>query len=177
MLADEITTDLRAIRAQAIAQAAAPTVARSRTNSSPRASVTAPSAPIRTGRVKTRGVRGVDPDLRVRPFFAHGGTTSIREFVVGAFNDEMGLQAVDPLLLQAAAGARIEDADPHGARRIEGRRQDGHREDGSARILTAMGSKTRFRPRSSTTWSSIFLTTSSREHIARTRLRGWVGNS
>ena len=57
--------------------------------------------------MNTKGVRGVDPDLRVRPFFAHGGTTSIREFVVGAFNDEMGLQAVDPLLFQAAAGARI----------------------------------------------------------------------
>lgn len=48
-----------------------------------------------------------DRDLRVRPFFAHGGTISIREFVAGAFNDEMGLQAVDPLLVQAVAGARI----------------------------------------------------------------------
>jgi len=28
-------------------------------------------------------VVGVDSDLRVRPFFAHGGTISIREFVVG----------------------------------------------------------------------------------------------
>ena len=45
------------------------------------------------GSVDTTGVRGVDADLRVRPFFAHGGTISIREFVVGAFNAEMGLQA------------------------------------------------------------------------------------
>ena len=45
--------------------------------------------------VDTSGVRGVNTDLRVRPFFAEGDTTSIREFVVGAFNDEMGLQAVD----------------------------------------------------------------------------------
>jgi hypothetical protein len=59
------------------------------------------------GAVDTSGVRGVDPDLRVRPFFAQGGTTSIREFVVGAFNDEMGLQAVDPLLTQAKGGARV----------------------------------------------------------------------
>ena len=52
-------------------------------------------------------MRGVNPDLRVRPFFAEGDTTSIREFVVGAFNDEMGLQAVDNLTTQAAAGARV----------------------------------------------------------------------
>jgi hypothetical protein len=51
-------------------------------------------------------VRGVDPDLRVRPFFAQGGTISIREFITGAFNDEMGMQAVDPLLTAAAGGAR-----------------------------------------------------------------------
>ena len=48
------------------------------------------------GTVDTSGVEGVDPDLRVRPFFAHGGTISIREFLVGAFNAEMGLEAVDP---------------------------------------------------------------------------------
>src|SRR5262249_62324116 len=59
------------------------------------------------GSVNTSGVQGVDPDLRVRPFFAHGGTISIREFVVGALNNEMGLQAVDPDLANAAAGGRI----------------------------------------------------------------------
>ena len=45
--------------------------------------------------------------LRVRPFFAQGGTISIREFVIGAFNDEMGLQAVDPLTARAKAGGRV----------------------------------------------------------------------
>ena len=106
MLADEITSVLRALRAQAIAQAAAQgrpvtrkLVAKGISYGSIRANP--------DGSVNTKGVRGVDPDLRVRPFFAHGGTTSIREFVVGAFNDEMGLQAVDPLLLRAAAGARV----------------------------------------------------------------------
>ena len=49
-----------------------------------------------------RHVSGVDPDLRVRPFLAQGGTISIREFVVGAFNAEMGIDAVDPLLNTAA---------------------------------------------------------------------------
>jgi CxxC motif-containing protein (DUF1111 family) len=52
-------------------------------------------------------VEGVNPDLRVRPFFAHGGKISIREFIVGAFNDEMGLQSVDPELMQAHNGARM----------------------------------------------------------------------
>jgi Di-haem oxidoreductase, putative peroxidase len=106
MLADEITADLRAIRAQAIAQARS----RGRIVTRKLLSKGVSYGTIRAnpdGSVNTAGVRGVDPDLRVRPFFAHGGTTSIREFVVGAFNDEMGLQAVDPLLLQAAAGTRV----------------------------------------------------------------------
>jgi hypothetical protein len=105
MLADEITADLRAIRATAIAAAA-----RGR-------DVTLPlrSKGISYGRITARPdgsldtsrVEGVDADLRVRPFFAHGETISIREFVVGAWNAEMGMQPVDPELTQAAAGARI----------------------------------------------------------------------
>ena len=54
--------------------------------------------------VDTSGVQGVNPDLRVRPFFAQGGTISIREFIVGALNGEMGLQSVDPDLADASAG-------------------------------------------------------------------------
>ena len=50
------------------------------------------------GAVDTSKVKGVDEDLRIKPFFHHGGTVSIREFVIGAFNDEMGLQAWDPIL-------------------------------------------------------------------------------
>jgi hypothetical protein len=49
----------------------------------------------------------VDPDLRVRPFFAHGGTISMREFVVGALNAEMGMQSVDPELYAAAHGGQM----------------------------------------------------------------------
>jgi CxxC motif-containing protein (DUF1111 family) len=41
------------------------------------------------------------------PPFAHGATTSIREFVVGAFNDEMGLQAVDQLTIAGANRQRV----------------------------------------------------------------------
>ncbi len=50
------------------------------------------------GSLDTSAVTGVNTDLRVRPFFHQGGTISIREFVIGAFKDEMGLEAWDPVL-------------------------------------------------------------------------------
>jgi hypothetical protein len=53
------------------------------------------------GTVNTSQVVGVNADLRVRPFFAEGGTVSMREFIVGAFNAEMGMQAFDPVLCAA----------------------------------------------------------------------------
>jgi len=59
------------------------------------------------GQVDTSQVRGVNLDLRVRPFALNGQKISIREFLVGAFNDEMGLQAVDPDLMLAHNGARF----------------------------------------------------------------------
>jgi len=106
MLADEITSDLRAIRAQAIADAQQQHHAVSRQLLSKGinyGSITANS----NGTVDTSHVEGVDPDLRVRPFFWHGGTISIREFVVGALQNEMGLQAVDPELMAAHNGGRF----------------------------------------------------------------------
>ena len=53
------------------------------------------------GEIDTSQIEGVNDDLRVRPFFHQGGTISIREFVIGAFKDEMGLQAWDPILCAA----------------------------------------------------------------------------
>ncbi len=105
MLGDEITADLRAQRRQATERAARQKRMVKRNLVSKGISF----GSIRVhpdGRVNSSGLRGIDPDLRVKPFFAHGGTTSIREFVVGALNDEMGLQAFDPILLAAAAGSR-----------------------------------------------------------------------
>lgn len=106
MLADEMTLDLRAIRSQAIASA--------------RQSGQAITLPLVTkgvsfgsitgrpdGSVDTSQVQGVNPDLRIRPFFAQGGTISIREFTVGALHAEMGLEAVDPDLAIASAGGRV----------------------------------------------------------------------
>ncbi|MEW6209268.1 MAG: di-heme oxidoredictase family protein [Acidobacteriota bacterium] len=106
MLADEITADLRNIRAQAIAEARA----RRRTITRTLTSKGINFGTIRAfpdGTVDTSGVRGVNADLRVRPFFLQGGTISIREFAAGAFDAEMGLQPVDPDLTAAAAGQRV----------------------------------------------------------------------
>ena len=106
MIADEMTAELRALRSGAVAQAR-------RMGRPVAVSLVAKSVRFGTltarpdGSTDTSGVRGVDPDLRVHPFFAHGATTSIREFVVGALQDEMGLQAVDPDLAAAAAGGRV----------------------------------------------------------------------
>src|SRR5215813_14634695 len=83
MLADEITTDLRAIRSRAIADARrSGTVVKEALASKGIAYGIIRAFP--NGTVDTSQVRGVDADLRVRPFFAHGGKISIREFVVGA---------------------------------------------------------------------------------------------
>jgi di-heme oxidoreductase (putative peroxidase) len=106
MLADEITTDLRAIRSEAVYDAQSsmhPVTLALRSKGIDYGSITAHP----DGSLNTSGVEGVNPDLRVRPFFAHGGTISIREFVVGALNNEMGLQAVDPDLTAASSGAKV----------------------------------------------------------------------
>src|SRR5437762_9388716 len=98
MLADEITGDLRRIRQQAITQAAGsghsvtlPLVSKGISYGT----ITASS----TGSVDTSKVQGVDPDLRVKPFFAEGSTISMREFIVGALHKEMGLEVNDPDLV------------------------------------------------------------------------------
>ena len=50
---------------------------------------------------------GVDNDLRVRPFKAHGATISIREFAVGALHNELGMEVHDPDLRIASKGGRV----------------------------------------------------------------------
>ena len=101
MLADEITTDLRAIRGQAIQQAASTGVPVTLELQSKGIHYGAIQAQA-DGALDTSKVVGVDPDLRVRPFFHDGREFSIRAFAVGAFKDEMGLQAADPVLCQAS---------------------------------------------------------------------------
>jgi mono/diheme cytochrome c family protein len=110
MLADEITADLRAIQTRAIshAQSAGRPVTRRLTSKGiGYGSIRA----LPDGTVDASGVEGVDADLRVRPFFHHGGTISMREFIVGALNAEMGLaMANDPDLVAAQAGPVVTPA-------------------------------------------------------------------
>ena len=107
MLADEITTNLRSIRDRAIAMAQRshhPVTRKLISKGIQYGSITANP----DGSVDTSRVSGVDPDLRVKPFFAEGSTISIREFVVGALHNEMGLEASsDPDLLAASSGGRV----------------------------------------------------------------------
>ncbi len=106
MLADEITNDLRLIRSQAINEWRLTHRATSKVLLSK--GIEFGTIIIRDdGQIDTSQVRGVNPDLRVRPFFAHGAKISIRESAIGAFNEEMGLQSVDPDLMRAHNGARI----------------------------------------------------------------------
>ena len=105
MLADEITTHLRHLRDEAVEEAHEhlhPVTVELTCQGIHYGAITASG----DGTIDTAKVSGIDPDLRVRPFFAHGATMSIREFVIGALNDEMGLQAVDPEMISARAGAR-----------------------------------------------------------------------
>jgi hypothetical protein len=103
MLADEITTQLRTTRDEAMEEAmdeGYPVVRHLWGKSTYYGKIKA----YPNGYVDTSKVEGVDPDLRVRPFFAQGATISIREFVVGAFNAELGLESADPDLLAAQTG-------------------------------------------------------------------------
>lgn len=131
MLADEMTTDLRAIRAQALREAKTGLVSGTTTTAgSPRPTpVTRPLLSKGVsfgritahpdGRVDTSAVRGVDANLRVRPFLHQGQTASIREFLVGAFHAEMGLQAWDPVLCAAT-----DPSAPQAAQSIAGFKYD-----------------------------------------------------
>jgi hypothetical protein len=103
MLGDEITSDLRALRAAAVAQARL---------KNHQVTVELASKGIGYGKltafadgtVDGSQIRGVDQDLRVKPFFANGAAFSIRQFDVGAFQAEMGLQSADPDLAAACSG-------------------------------------------------------------------------
>src|SRR5262245_41045083 len=100
MLADEVTHDLREIRSGALdaaKQSGEPVRRPLHSKGIDYGYITG----LPGGDVDTSEVEGVDPDLRVRPFFAHGGTMSIREFVDGALKAEMGLEAVDTDLCAA----------------------------------------------------------------------------
>jgi hypothetical protein len=107
MLADEITTDLRSTRDLAVTlarQLKHPMTLKLMSKGIRYGSITGNP----DGSVDTSKVQGVDSDLRVKPFFAEGSTISLREFIVGALHNEMGMEAsADPDLLTASAGGRV----------------------------------------------------------------------
>lgn len=93
-LGEEITADLRTIRDEAVLISGligTPVTRALQSKGISFGSITANP----NGTVDTSQVQGINPDLRIRPFFAQGATVSIREFLVGAFNAEMGLESPD----------------------------------------------------------------------------------
>lgn len=106
MLADEITSDLRMIRTNALNKARVTNVPVNQPLTSKGINFGAITANP-DGSLDASQVQGVDSDLRIRPFFAHGGTISMREFIVGAFHGEMGLESLDPDLATASAGGKV----------------------------------------------------------------------
>ena len=89
MLGDEITQELRAIRDAAKAQAVAtgrPVTSALKSKGIDYGSIKANP----NGTVDTSKVRGVNSDLRVRPFFAEGKTISICEVLGGCVQRRNG---------------------------------------------------------------------------------------
>ena len=99
-LADEMTRDLRRQRNRALQRAKSTQRTVTRRLSSKSVSFGVITARP-DGALDTSRLEGIDQDLRVRPFFAEGRIASIREFIVGAFKDEMGLEAPDAVLCRA----------------------------------------------------------------------------
>ena len=107
MLADEITAELRRLESRALQRALVngqDVVQQMSSKGIDYGQIVARP----DGTVDASGLEGIDDDLRVKPFFAQGGSFSIREFAAGAFKAEMGLETWDPLLAAAAAGQRVE---------------------------------------------------------------------
>ncbi len=97
MLADEMTTQLRATEAQAIQQAQGSGHPVTR-NLFAKGIYFGRITGLPDGTSDISRVEGVDTNLRVKPFFFQGGTVTMREFAIGAFKAEMGLESPDPIL-------------------------------------------------------------------------------
>lgn len=106
MLADEMTRSLRQQRDEIVKRAVARRARVSTTLIAKGVNFGILSVDSR-GRLDTSQLEGLDADLRVKPFFAQGSSFSMREFIIGAFKDEMGLQAYDPDLSYAGVGGVV----------------------------------------------------------------------
>ncbi len=99
-LADEMTAELRIIRDHVVTQARASGSRITLPLLAKRVSFGHISAEP-NGQVDLSGVEGVEADLRIRPFSYHSQVSSIRELIVAAFSDAMGVEVFDPLLCAA----------------------------------------------------------------------------
>ncbi len=94
LLAREMTSDLRAQRAQAAAQAratGAPVTVALTTKGVRFGALTA----LPDGTLDHRALEGIDPDLMVRPFGQKGVVGTLRRFTVTALNAHHGMQAAE----------------------------------------------------------------------------------
>ncbi|MBK7876043.1 MAG: hypothetical protein IPJ77_09865 [Planctomycetes bacterium] len=94
LLAREITTDLQAIRADAIAQAALAGTDVTLPLSSKGVAYGTITAHA-DGSLDTSGVLGIDADLVIRPFHQKGVVVSLREFTNNAMNHHHGMQSTE----------------------------------------------------------------------------------
>jgi mono/diheme cytochrome c family protein len=107
MLADESTTELRAIRADALALARSTRMTQT-VGLFTSKGISYGEITVRpNGNINYAALEGIDTDLRVRPFQAEGGSFSIRDMVVSELKAEMGLEAPDVDLLLASRGGRV----------------------------------------------------------------------
>ncbi|MEP0766126.1 MAG: hypothetical protein HRF45_06230 [Fimbriimonadia bacterium] len=108
MLAREMTADMHAIRADAIAAAkrtGQPVTRELRTKDVYFGKITAKP----DGSVDTSQVEGVDPDLIIKPFHQKGVVNSVRVFTVNAFNHHHGMQAVERFGMQRTGEADFDE--------------------------------------------------------------------
>jgi hypothetical protein len=94
LLGREMTRDLFALKAQAIARATSSGKTTTVSLLTKGTSFGVLSAHP-DGSVDTSAVVGVDPDLVIKPFSRKGMMRSVREFTVNAFNQHHGMQAVE----------------------------------------------------------------------------------
>lgn len=116
-LAEEMTEDLHAIRdaAEAAAAPGGSPVERdlvSKGISFGRIAVSRDLAGNAT--IDASAVRGVDPDLVVRPYGWKGNATTLRDFVRGAARNELGMEADELVAKGLCLTPACDDADPDG---------------------------------------------------------------